>query len=241
MPSRSAHSPRTVPGRLAFLAFLPEHEIQRVFFLVVDVHAGAGHHFIRVSSGQSAVGGKFGNRKKHVSVHRVGNSFFLESPDQIDHILHVPRGSRRDRRRQDVEGGHIFIVQRNIALGDLGNADAFPIRPINDFIVNVGEIFHIPHVVAARFQMAEDDIKHNRRAGVADVADIIRRNAANVHSDRAFPNRLKDFLFSCLRIIDFLGHFLTFVRDTAGASRDRCLRAVRRPDSYSARPGRRRP
>ena len=56
-------------------------------------------------------------------------------------------------------------------------------RPINDLVIDIGNVANIDHLVAAGTQPPRHHIKHNHHAGVANVAKIIYRHAADVHLD----------------------------------------------------------
>jgi len=58
MPARSARTPGAVPGRFARLRPLPQDEVHRVSFLLVDRNPRPGLHVVEVAVGELAVPGK---------------------------------------------------------------------------------------------------------------------------------------------------------------------------------------
>ena len=53
--------------------------------------------------------------------------------------------------------------------------------PLNNLVVDVCNIADIDHLIPAGPQPARHHIKHNHHAGMANVAKIVYRHAANVH------------------------------------------------------------
>ncbi len=220
VPARSSLSPWTFPERFAFLALFPKDKIQRISFLVVDVHARTGHHLVQTSPGQSSVIRKISDGKKHIAVRHIGKSFFNKRRDQTDHVRHMLSGPGCQRWRRNIKRRHILIVEPDIPLGNFRNSNTFSVGAVDDFIVNVREIFHVSHLVAASPKMAEHDIKNHGGTGMADMADIISRNAANIHTNFVFANRMHNFFLSGFGVENFLRHdfpaFFQGYRERAG-------------------------
>jgi hypothetical protein len=54
----------------------------------------------------------------------------------------------------------------------------------DDLVVDVGDVAHVGQGVAAGPQPARDHVEHHHDAGVAEMAEIVDRHAADVHATR---------------------------------------------------------
>ena len=77
------------------------------------------------------------------------------------------------------------------AFGDLVRRDTALPRPVDDLVVDVGEVAHEAHLVAEEAQVAVDDVERDQGAGVADVRAVVDGDAAHVHADLAGNQRLE--------------------------------------------------
>ena len=64
----AAIAPGRLPGRLAGFGHFPQHEIERVFFGLVDINALTGLQVSQVFAGQLAVRLELADRVKHVAI-----------------------------------------------------------------------------------------------------------------------------------------------------------------------------
>ena len=106
-------------------------------------------------------------------------------------MLRRPWGKRRTG---DAERPHILVVFPDEALGDLADPFLLTARPVDDLVIDIGEVFHIGDVAAAVTEITGDHIENDRRAGVSHMADVIRRDSANVDPDLPLLQGM-EFLF----------------------------------------------
>ena len=64
-------------------------------------------------------------------------------------------------------------------------------RPVDDLVVDVGEIADIGHPQAAITEIADDHVEGEGGAGMADMAVIIGGDAADIEPDMARLERLE--------------------------------------------------
>ena len=100
---------------------------------------------------------------------------------------------------------HVFVEGGNVGFGYFRAGFALAVGTGNDFVVHVGKVAHEGHVVAEMTQIAVQHVEHHRGAGVADMTEIVGRNAAGVHAHLAGPARLEVFLAACHGIIQLHG------------------------------------
>ncbi len=108
VPARAARAPGRVPGRLARLGALPEHEVAHVFLLVlVRRHALAAAHRVEADTGELAVVGVGGDAEPDRAVALVGVALLEQPLHHGDHLGDVARwraGSPRPARRAGRRG-----------------------------------------------------------------------------------------------------------------------------------------
>jgi hypothetical protein len=56
-------------------------------------------------------------------------------------------------------------------------------RVANDLVVDVGDVAHVGDLQPERAQPARDDIERHQKACVTDMAQIVDRDAADIHAD----------------------------------------------------------
>ena len=54
---------------------------------------------------------------------------------------------------------------------------------VDNLIVDIGDVLHVLHLIAAKLEVAPDDIEDDVAHGVADVGVVVGGNAADVHLD----------------------------------------------------------
>jgi len=91
-------------------------------------------------------------------------------------------GPRLRISRPDTEGLHVPTVSDYEALGQSGGIDILLLRPGDDFVIDVGEVLDVLDLVAGVSQVAADDVEDHRPAGVTEVAQVVDRHPADIHS-----------------------------------------------------------
>jgi hypothetical protein len=74
-----------------------------------------------------------------------------------------------------VHGGDHLVGQR-------ADGDAALQRPADDLVVDVGDVAHVGHAVAAGAQPAHHHVEGHHHARMAHVAQVVDGDAAHVHA-----------------------------------------------------------
>lgn len=82
------------------------------------------------------------------------------------------------------------------SLGDRADRFAGLTVGIDDFVINIGNVADVNHMISAELkaQEAEQHVEHDRRTGIANVGTVINSWSAHVHADMAWVERLKSDL-----------------------------------------------
>src|SRR5690606_2245099 len=72
----------------------------------------------------------------------------------------------------------------------------------DDFVVNIRDVPHISHLVAASAQPALHDVKADQHPRMTQVAVVIDRHATDVEADFARLHRLKRLFGARKRVVD---------------------------------------
>ena len=114
-------------------------------------------------------------------VRRPGGQHLL---DQLDDLGHRVGCRHVFAWRQHPQCGHVVAVQRDLAGGEVAPVDAVAIGPLEQWIVDVGDVLHVVHVVSEVQPQPVDQIERQIGRGVAEMGGVIRRDPADVHGGR---------------------------------------------------------
>ena len=206
MPSRAAFAPRAFPVRFARFGCLPQRKVKRVVLFVVNVDACARHHVFQLAAGQFAVTVKFFHAVINIAVHFVSIALIDKGLHHVNDFRHMLGNARVNMRAADIQHIHFFKINVDIASADIAPRHAFLIGGVDDFVVNVGKVLHMQHVVAFMLQKAADYVPRYKGARIADMRVVVRRNAANIHIGFAGVQRYKFFFLFGERIINLNSH-----------------------------------
>ena len=107
----------------------------------------------------------------------------------------------------------------------------------DDLVVHVGEVHDVTHLVALVFQVAADEIEHDRRHRVPDVCVRIDGGAANVHPHFAGFQGLERFFFTRQGVVDDQRHVCHLIAE--GRRHGRASSVARRSSAQHARSAKR--
>ena len=125
------------------------------------------------------------------------------------------------------ERGHVRPVLGDVALGHLGRRHALGLGAPDDPVVDVGEVLDEGDAQAAEGEKAADDVEDQRAARVADVAQVVGGDPADVHADLARHERGEVLLPAAERVEDLERH-QRLLRGVRGRRRPRRPRPGRR-------------
>ena len=196
VPARTALAPAGRPARLTRLGSLPEHKVQRVLLVLAHADARAALQLLQRLVGELAIARVLAGAEQHVAVCLVGKALILQRLDDFFDFVDGLGRLRVDGGRTDAQTLGVGQILANIALGDLLGGNALLICLLDNLVVDVGEVLHEGHIVAAELQVPAQGVKDADRAGVADVDKVIDGRPAGVHLDLARLQRDKFLLLS---------------------------------------------
>ena len=220
VPARAARAKGAVPlgfGRLALFGGFPQHKVERIFLAVLHRNAFTGAQLIQRFTRELAVARKLAHRVVHVAMGRaIGQALAFELADQRQHLRHVFGGARLKGGGLDAQGANVGVHGSDHFVGELADGDAPLQRPLDDLVINVGDVAHIGHAVAAAFEPALHHVKRHHHAGVANVAQVIDGHAAHIHAHMTRFERGKIFQGTRQRVVDAQTHGISVTRDLMG-------------------------
>jgi hypothetical protein len=126
--------------------------------------------------------------------------------DHAQHLRHVFGGARLQRGALDTQRIRILVQRIDHAIGQAADGLAVFHRTPDDLVVDVGDVAHIGHLVAAGAQPALHHVESHHGARMAQVAEVIDRHAADVHAHMARLERRKRFQCTRQRVVDTQTH-----------------------------------
>ena len=106
-----------------------------------------------------------------------------EAGDGVDDARDFTGGARVFGGALDVEGVHSAEIVGDELLDQFVLRYAALLGPLNDLVVNIGEVLHVAHVVALVLKVAAQGVEHDVAESVSNVGCRVRRYAADVHFD----------------------------------------------------------
>ena len=106
----------------------------------------------------------------------------FEFADHPQHLRHIVGGARLQGGRLYAQGAYVLVHGRNHLVGERAYGDAALQGAPDDLVVNVGDVAHIGDLVVAGLEPTLHHVKRHHHAGVADMAEVVNRHAANVHA-----------------------------------------------------------
>ena len=210
VPAGAAEAIGAVPlGALGFgrLGGFPQHEVERVLLGTIDRHALTGLQLVERLARQLAVAGELAHGVVHVAVGRlVGQALVLQFADDVQHLRHVVGGARVVVRPLHAQGVKVAVHLGNHAVGELPDGFAVFQRAADDLVLDVGDVAHEGDPVAAGAQPPLHDVKRHGRTRMADVAQVVHRDAAHVHAHVTRVNGRKVHQPTRERVVDAQGH-----------------------------------
>ena len=192
---------------LTFLGRLPQHEVQRVVLAFLHRHALTGAQLVKRLARQLAVTREFAHGIVHVAASTpISQPFFLEDADHGQHLRHIVGRTRLQRRRLDIEGANILVHGRNHLVGQRADGDAALDCPLDDLVVDIGDVAHIGDLVAAELEPALHHIESHHHACMADMAKVVDGHAAHIHADLAGNEGRKIFYCTRQRVVNAKAH-----------------------------------
>jgi hypothetical protein len=216
--------PRSLGGVVRGLGGFPESEVTcGVFFILVEVDAGAVFDAGEIFLGELAVGGEARDAEVPAAVlGLVGDVLGGEAFDEGNHAVDVFGGARDLLGLLDAERGHVFEEGLLEFGAELADGFACGRSVADDLIVDVGDVHDVVQFEAVEAGGAAEDVDVQKGAEVADVAVVIDSGAAAVEAQGLAIGGEERFDFSGEGVEEFESHAGL---DAAGRG---CLTPLRR-------------
>ncbi len=206
VPARPPRGIDNVPGRLAGLRALPQHEVADVLFsVVVRIDPRPRLHALMVETRQLPVVAQGRDLEVDRAITAIGVPVALERRHERAHALQVLRVRRprhllhfleAERPRILQKGGNVLVRVRPQIHARLPSAR-------NRTIVDVREIQHLPHLEPEQMpQRAAQHVHAHEGPKVPDVPSCIDRQAAQVHADAVVSSCRKCFFASRKGVVE---------------------------------------
>ena len=198
MPAGPPVAPGRFPVGLPILLRFPEHKVQGILLLIRPRHKQrtvSSLQIIQILMGKLSILLKIACPEINGSVLRlIGIAFFYQSLNHIQHSVDFIGSQWMSSSRPYIHCRHIFLAFLNIPLGNHRSVHPFFHGLLDNLVVYIGKIGHIIHIVSLMFHIPPHRVKHNHRAGIPDMNQVINRRPADIHPDFPFLNGYK-FLF----------------------------------------------
>ena len=146
----------------------------------------------------------------HIAVRgKVGVAGIEQLLHNADNCVHGFGRAGMHGRLADAEALRVRVVFLDIAVGNHVIGHAFLVGLVNHLVVDIGEILHELHLIAAVFKVAAQQVEHDERARVADVEIVVHGRAAGIHFDLARGDRDK-LLFLTGQGVEQFHSFISF-------------------------------
>ncbi len=202
---------------------LPQREVADVVLAVfVGLDPLPDPEALGIEAGQDAVGRpRRDPEEDRAVVGPVGVAAFEQRLDEGHDLVDVAgrarqdiRGRHPERRRVGQEGGHVPLGEGVGRLAGRG-------RAADDLVVDVGDVHHPGHRVAAPAQVADEQVGEQERAEVADMGRPVDRRSARVDADPVVAQRHERARLPRQRVVQPKAHRAASTVATTSAEIDR--------------------
>ena len=104
----------------------------------------------------------------------------LQLLDRLDDERDRLDGADEMVGRDDLQRRHVLGEEGGLLAGQLGPVPAVALRPLEQRVVDVGDVLDVQDLVAGVAQGADEDVERHVGRGVAQVGRVVRRDAADV-------------------------------------------------------------
>ena len=182
-PGRPRPSAR-LPGRLALTRRLPEQAVERVLLArpvgVSPALAEHREHRVVVEPRDLAEAGIGVHVEVQVVVDRVDR--VAEALDEIHDEVDRLHGADVVARREHAQRLHVLAEQLGLALGERGPVLAGVVGPLEQRVVDVGDVLGVDDVEPAVEPLALEQVERQVGGRVAEVGGVVRGDAADVEA-----------------------------------------------------------
>ena len=94
----------------------------------------------------------------------------------------------------------------HVALSERAPIDLFSLGTLNNFIINVGKIQDMFHLVVPIFEVPADHVKGEGAHGMTNMATGVHSHTADIHRDLSWLLGNKHFFLAAQGVINFQYH-----------------------------------
>ena len=138
----------------------------------------------------------------------VSVAFLNQIRCNANHVVDVLGAPRVLVSPENVQRIHVFVVRLNVLVDQRFPIPVKFIGAMNDFVIDIGEILYVLHVVAAGFQPTMYQIEGQITARMAQVTSVVDGYTADVHGDLSRFQRGEVHLLATTGIMHANGHGL---------------------------------
>ena len=184
----------------------PEHEVERIFLAIPHRDAHARAHLIQVAPRQSAVLRVRADSEVDIPARRVGVVALDQPGDEGDDLRDMFRHPRVVVGRLDRQCLGGFPIGGDILFSDLGDAHVEASGPLDDLVVDVGEILDVRHLVTDVLEITAHHVARDEGVHVPQMRTILDGETTDVQADLTGLDRLEGALGPGFVIVDLQGH-----------------------------------
>ena len=143
MPARSSIPPWRWPRWFAFLLWLPEYKIKRIFLLILTGHKKltvSGTQIVNILLRKLSIIRELSCAEINRSIYFVCIALLDQRLYHRDHIRDFLRCLRMCRCFFYMKRCHILLALCNVALGNHGRIHTFFIRALDDLVIDIGKV-----------------------------------------------------------------------------------------------------
>src|SRR5438445_1821352 len=204
VPARTPIAPGRLPEGLAFLAALPQDEIEWIALGRVDLDPLSGTQILARLPREFAVIWKLPDREIHVAAFRaISDTALLQSSDHLYHLGNVTGCARLDVGLLYRQRRRIFVHVANKALGQSSNGFTGLRCAADNPVVNIGNVAYISQRVAACPQPALCHVEYDHHPRMPEMAVVIDGHPADVHPHPRRIERDERFFLPAEAVVDF--------------------------------------
>ena len=149
----------------------------------MDLHSRPGHQLLYPLAGEPSVIREFGYGVKDVIFGHVSVPPLDEATDHLDHSIDVIAGFGLGVGPEEPQPVEVAMESLRVSVGDEPVRNTFFLRPLDNLVVHVGNVTHIGDVVADVAQIPVNHVEDDQGPSVADVAEVIDGDPADIHPD----------------------------------------------------------
>ena len=184
VPAGAAVAPWGGPGWFTWFGRLPQSEVEGVLLAFVDLDSGASSfaEILGRAMYEFAVAVfEAGDAEVDtLAVDHIGVFTVDQLLDDVLHLIDVFGGVGTVLRMDNVQSVHLIDVGLGVGLGDRCLSCAFGRGPLDDLVIDVGDIGHHRDFEASPPKETSDYVVGQRRTSVAKVGHVVHRWSAGV-------------------------------------------------------------